>query len=436
MSHPAESETLDRDRLTAHQSDRLADLLRQIYGPNAFYTRKLDDAGIDIATLRFPADLTRLPFTTKAELVADQAAAPPWGTALTYPLDRYTRYCQTSSTTGAPVRWIDTPQSWQWLLDCWKAVYRAARLGPGDRAVFPFSFGPFLGFWAGFEAGSELGLHVIPCGGMSSEQRVTIIATVGATVVCCTPTYALRLAEVAAATRPHDPLARSSVRVVIVAGEPGGSIPATRRRIEEAWGARVIDHHGLTEVGPTAFECWETPGGMHVNEREFICEVVDPATGRPVDDGVRGELVVTNLGRIGSPVIRYRTGDLVVRATSQCACGRTFARLEGGVLARTDDMVNIRGVNVFPSAVEDLVRGFPEIAEFRAVVSHRDALASLALEVEVVEGHTGDDHQRTLASRVSGRLREAFGLNIPVKVVAPHTLPRFEVKAKRFIQEL
>ena len=436
MIPPAESETLDRDRLTAHQIDRLADLLRQIYGPNAFYTRKLDEAGVDIATLRLPADLTRLPLTTKAELVADQAAAPPWGTARTYPLDRYTRYCQTSGTTGAPLRWTDTPDNWQWLLDCWKAVYRAARVGRGDRAVFPFSFGPFLGFWAGFEAGSQLGVHVVPCGGMSSEQRVTLIVTVGATVVCCTPTYALRLAEVAAETRPDDPLARSSVRVVIVAGEPGGSIPTTRRRIEEAWGARVLDHHGLTEVGPTSFECWEAPGGLHLNEREFICEVLDPHSGRHVDDGVRGELVVTNLGRIGSPVIRYRTGDLVVRRTGPCACGRTFARLEGGVLGRADDMVNIRGVNVFPSAVEDLVMGFPEIAEFRAIVSHRDALASLTLEVEVVESHTVDDHQRTLASRVSGRLRDAFGLNIPVKVVAPHTLPRFEVKARRFIDEL
>ena len=167
---PDATERLHRDELTARQGQRLSEMLTRIYGRNAFYTRKLDAAGVDVDGLRLLDDLTRLPMTTKAELVADQEAHPPWGSALTEPLDRYTRYCQTSSTTGRPLRWIDTGESWQWMLECWKTVYRGARVAPGDRVFFPFSFGPFLGFWAGFEAGCQMGLHCIPGGGMPSAH--------------------------------------------------------------------------------------------------------------------------------------------------------------------------------------------------------------------------------------------------------------------------
>jgi len=330
-------EQLGRDELVAYQGRRLSDLLAAIHGRNAFYTRKLNNAGLEPATLRFPADLGALPLTTKSELNADQEADPPWGTARTEPLVNYTRYCQTSSTAGHPLRWLDTNESWQWLLDCWKAVFRAARVVPGDRVFFPFSFGPFLGFWAGFEAGPQMGLQCVPGGGMSSQIRLAMIEAIGATVVCCTPTYALRLAEMAEQER-RPPLSSGTVRMLIVAGEPGGSIPATRDRIEQTWGARVIDHHGLTEVGPVSFECWEVPGALHVNEGEFIAEVLDPVTGAEVPDGRTGELVVTNLGRTASPVIRYRTGDLVMRRTEACGCGRTWARLVGGILARERDL--------------------------------------------------------------------------------------------------
>jgi len=430
---PAES--LDRAALGSLQGERLGRLLAQIYRRNPFYTRKLDDAGIAVATLRFPRDLEKLPLTTKSELVADQAAHPPWGTALSEPLEHYTRYCQTSSTTGSPLRWPDTNESWQWVLDCWKAVYRAARVGPGDRIFFPFSFGPFLGFWSAFEAGCQIGALCVPGGGMSSQLRLRTIETLGATVVCCTPTYALRLADVAAeegnAGQGGRPLAAGSVRVLIVAGEQGGSIAATRQRIETSWGARVIDHHGLTEVGPVSFECWEAPGALHVNEGEYICEVLDP-TGRAVPDGQRGELVVTNLGRTACPVIRYRTGDIVVRRSDPCRCGRTWARLDGGILTRADDMVSIRGVNVFPAAIESVVRGFPQIVEFRSTVSRSGALRALSLEIEPAPDATDG---RVLASQVSQRLLEALGLTVPVHVAEPGALPRFDMKARRFVIE-
>jgi phenylacetate-CoA ligase len=310
-------------------------------------------------------------------------------------------------------------------------VYRAARVGPGDRIFFPFSFGPFLGFWLAFEAASQIGVLSVPGGGMSSELRLAMIDKIGATVVCCTPTYALWLAEVAARNDARE-LKDGSVRVLIVAGEPGGSIAATRQRIEQSWGARVIDHHGLSEIGPISVECWENPGGLHINEDEFICEVLDPATGEPVPDGETGELVVTNLGRIASPLIRYRTGDLVVRSAQPCSCGSAWARLEGGILARADDMVNIRGVNVYPAAIESIVRRFPEIIEFRSTASRRGAMAELSIEIEPAPGITD---LSLVVSNLSLQLREALGIATPVRVAAAGSLPRFELKARRFVVE-
>ena len=424
---------LDREALAARQGGRLAELLRRIHGRSRFYTQKLEAHGVHPDDLELPRDLSLLPLTTKAELVADQHAHPPWGTVLSEPLDRYTRYSQTSSTTGRPLRWIDTSESWQWMVDCWKAVYRGARVAAGDRVFFAFSFGPFLGFWTGFEAGCQLGLPCIPGGGMSTQLRLATIDACGATVVCCTPTYALHLAEVSRSERGDGALARGSVRLLIVAGEPGGSIPATRSALETAWGARVIDHHGLTEVGPVSFECWESPGSLHVNEGEYICEVLD-ASGAPVPDGQPGELVLTNLGRTPHPVIRYRTGDMVIRRSDACACGRTWARLEGGILGRSDDMISIRGVNVYPAAIEAIVRGVPEVVEFRSVVTAGGAMKSLRVDVEPLAGmRAGSPAAAALAARVAYALREGLGLTVQVQVVDAGALPRFEMKASRFI---
>jgi len=412
-------------------ADRLVRLLRDIYGRNPFYTKKLDAAGFGPNSFDSPVYLQSLPFTTKPELVADQQGTPPWGTNLTENIDRYTRYNQTSSTTGNPLRWLDTNDSWQWMLECWKAVYAASTITWRDRILFPFSFGPFLGFWTAFEAGCQIGAHCIPAGGMSSQARLAMIDTLKPSVVCCTPTYALRLMEVAAGMHGRTgELRKSTVRVLIVAGEPGGSISSTRKRIEEGWGARVIDHHGLTEVGPISFECWESPGGLHLNEDEFICEVLEPGTGREVSDGQRGELVVTNLGRSASPLIRYRTGDIVMRQAGECKCGRAFARLEGGILARADEMVIVRGVNVYPSAVEEVVRRFSEVAEYRATVGNSGALSELSLEIEL---NAGVDRAPAVAGDLSAALRESLGLTVPVRVVEPDVLPRFEMKAKRFV---
>jgi phenylacetate-CoA ligase len=307
-------------------------------------------------------------------------------------------------------------------------VYRAAGVGPGDRIFFAFSFGPFIGFWSAFDAARRIGTLAIPGGGFDSNLRIRQLQESRATVLVCTPSYALRLAEVARVAGV-DP-ARLGVRVTIHAGEPGASIPATRRRIEAAWNARCIDHTGLTEVGATGFTC--QAGEVHLNESEFIGEVIDPATGAPAEGG-EGELVLTNLGRRGSPVVRYRTGDRVRLAAERCGCGRTFGRLAGGILGRADDMLVVRGINVFPSVIEDVVRQFDCVDEFRIEVQRQREMLDLRVIAEIDgERHSAEEIATTLAE-LRRRLRTACGIRIGADATAAGTLPRWELKARRVV---
>ena len=423
------SPSTDHKSIAAKQLEYLRSLLSALRPANSFYEKKLGAADINVGIATLEDFSLRCPFTTKEELVADHQANPPYGTNLTFPVEHYTRIHQTSGTTGKPLRWLDTPDDWQWMVDSWKEIFRAASVGKKDRVLFAFSFGPFIGFWLAFDAATQMGCICFPGGGLTTLTRLRILMENEATVLCCTPTYALRLVEVARATGLSD-LVHGTVRTVIVAGEPGGSIPATRARLEEGWSARVIDHHGLTEVGPVSFECLNAPGALHLNECEFICEVLDPSSRAPMRDGEAGELVVTNLGRGASPVVRYRTRDIVRITHEPCQCGRTLARVEGGILSRADDMVCIRGVNVYPTAVEAVVRRFPEVTEYRSTVSTHDSLHALGIELELEPG-TAD--QATVSARVAQALKEAMGLSVPVRVVATNTLPRFELKASRFV---
>ncbi|HTH46714.1 MAG TPA: AMP-binding protein, partial [Candidatus Limnocylindria bacterium] len=336
----------------AEQLSPLRSLLREVVATNPFYGRKFAAVGCSAEPASLADFATRFPFTTKAELVADQAAHPPYGTNLTYPLARYTRCHQTSGTTGTPLRWLDTPESWSAMTDDWCEVFRTAGAGPGERAFFAFSFGPFLGFWLAFEAAQRRGCLCFAGGGMSSALRLRVLLQNECTVLCCTPTYALHLAEVAQ-TEGLD-LGRSRVHTIVVAGEPGGSLPATRARLSAAWnGARIVDHHGMTETGPVTYEVPGQPGTLAVFAGSFFAEVIDPVSTAPVADGETGELVLTTLKRVGSPLIRYRTGDLVQSSTLP-AQNLGHARhpslvthhFPGGILGRVDDMVIVRGVNI------------------------------------------------------------------------------------------
>lgn len=417
-------ETLDDEARRQGQWTRLVALASEVFPANTFLARKWRAAGLSgPGDLRSWDEFRRLPFTLKRELVDDQAAHPPFGTNLTYPIERYVRLHQTSGTTGAPLRWLDTQTAWDWWMRCWGFVLRGAGIGPTDRVFFPFSFGLFVGFWAGFESARTLGALAIPGGGQDSVQRLAAIEALGVTAVCCTPSYALHLAEVAR-ERGID-LAKLGVTRTVHAGEPGAGIPSVRARIEEAWGARAYDHAGMTEVGAYGFEC-VAQAGLHVSESEFIAEIIDPVTGAPAREG---ELVLSNLGRLGSPVLRYRTGDRVRAAEGPCACGRTCLRLEGGILGRLDDMLLVRGVNVFPSALEGIVRRFPAVDEFMIEVYRKHEMDEVRLLLEVA----GADARRVSAA-AEETVRVELGIRIEAVPVPPHSLPRYELKARRLVR--
>jgi phenylacetate-CoA ligase len=416
-------ETLAPEALRARQWARLGELARAIYPANPFVAAKWRRAGVAAPEdLGGWEDFHQLPFTDKTELAVDQAAHPPFGANLTYPLARYVRVHQTSGTSGAPLRWLDTQESWDWWARCWGFVFRGAGLDAEDRVFFPFSFGLFVGFWAGFEGARALGALAIPGGGQDSAQRLAAIEALGATAICCTPSYALHLAEVARARGVS--LAKLGVRTTVHAGEPGAGIPAVRARIEEAWGARAYDHAGMTEMGAYGFEC-AAQAGLHVNESEFIAEIIDPGTGAPAREG---ELVLSNLGRIGSPLLRYRTGDRVRAATAPCECGRSFLRLEGGILGRVDDMLVVRGVNVFPSAIEGIVRRFAAVDEFMIEVYRRAEMDEVRLLLEIGEG-TGH-----VPGAVQEAVRVDLGIRVEVVPVPARSLPRYELKARRLVR--
>lgn len=397
---------------------RLGEMLECVRRSNPFYRQKLAGVSIDA-----------LPFTTRAEMQQDQLTHPPYGTNLTFPRAHYVRMHQTSGTSTTPLRWLDTAESWAWFRNGWRLVLECAGFTAADRVLVPFSFGPFIGFWGGFEAAIDLGCFVLPAGGMTTSARLQYLLDHAVTAICCTPTYALRLAEVAAAEGLN--LSASPVRTLVVAGEPGGSIPATRRRLETAWGASVFDHSGMTEIGAYGFQCGADPTSMHILETEFIAEVIDPVTAAPVADGGEGELVLTNLGRWGSPLIRYRTGDLVRMIRSRCACGRWFARLQGGILGRADDMLVVRGNNVFPSTIEGILREFDEVAEFAIVTGSTRPLTELAIAVEPRAGVSADG----LVERIVSAMRDRLHFRPKVRLVEPGSLPRSEMKARRVIRE-
>ncbi len=420
------NETAPRERLRTLQLQKLQKLLRNISGLNRFYTKKWRDVGIVAADIQSFSDFERLPFTYKSELVLAQEEAPPFGTNATFSAETYTRVHQTSGTTGTPMRVVDTPESWDWWGHCWGHVLKGAGVTSADRVFLPFSFGPFIGFWATVEGTKRVGAMMIPGGGWDSIQRLYMMRELGATVVCCTPTYALRLAEVA--RQAHFDMTSLSVRALIHAGEPGANVARTKARIEEAWSAKCFDHAGASEVGAHSFECELQPGGIHLIESEFIAEVIDPQTGREAGTGETGELVITNLGRPGFPVIRYRTGDLVRMNLAPCACGRTFARFDGGLLGRSDDMVTIRGVNVYPTAIENVIRQFGSVDEFQVTVTTVHEMRHLEVQIEVVSGNNAE-HVRT---RVEQAIYHAISLRPTVSVAEPGTLEHFEMKARRF----
>ena len=420
-------ESLDPAELAEHQLRRLNRLLKTILPENRFYADKLSayasaDALADTAgPLRSLDDLADLPFTYKDELLSAREGEH-LAANLTYPQKQYVRFHQTSGTRGRPLVVLDTAKDWEWWLDCWQFVLDAADIQADDCVLMAFSFGPFIGFWSAYEAATARGCLVVPGGGMSTAARLELIRSSKVTSLFCTPSYALHMAEVG--TQHQIDVGTLGVLRLVLSGEPGGSIAEKRARIQSAWKAQVIDHGGASEVGPWGYG--DAGGrGLHVLESEFIAEFLSVETGTPAMEGELSELVLTNLGRFGCPVIRYRTGDLVRPVWRHDEVNR-FVLLDGDVLGRADDMMIVRGVNVYPSSVEKILLSFPEVVEYRLIVRKVSEMDRLLIEIE---------DRLEQPDRVREELRLRMGLKVEVQCVPLGSLPRFEGKGKRFIDE-
>lgn len=351
----------------------------------------------------------------------DPESNPTYALNRTFDISQYVRFHRTSGTLGHPLVVLDTQEDWRWWLETWQYVLDAAEVTEQDRAALTFSYGPFIGFQSAHEALIHRNTMVLPCGGMSSLARLKLIIEHNATVLCCTPSYALHLASVA--TEHQIEIDKSKIRKIIVAGEPGGSIPSIRERIETAWQATLVDHAGATEIGPWGYD--DAGQGLRIIESEFIPEFVSVDSQQPVEDGELAELVLTTLGRKGAPLIRYRTGDLV-KPDRDVSAPNHFVRLAGGVLGRVDQMLIVRGVNIYPSAIEQILRSIPEVAEYRITAKKKGELDALSVEVE-------DRLQEP--TRIAQLLNTRLGLKVEVRCVPCGSLPRFEQKGKRFLDQ-
>ena len=365
------------------------------------------------------------PFTTKEDLALDRVNNPPYGTNLTFPFSEYKKFNQTSGTLGKPMSWIDTERDWNWMLDNWNRVLVSANIKAGECCYFAFSFGPFLGFWTAYEASERMGCLCIPSGGQSTEQRLNGIIEHNADHLFCTPTYAMRLTTVAEESGIN--LSSHNLKSIIVAGETGGSVPSFREQLLSTWGngVKVYDHYGMTEVGPVAYETPGGEGGLRIILDSYFPEVIDPYSEKAVPNEDQGELVLTTLGRTGCPVFRYRTGDLVKATHGNDEMGMPTVDLMGGILGRVDDMVVVRGVNLYPSAVHAVVSNFPEIFEYQVIFEERDSMLEAKVNIE---------SSTDISNKLEHSLQESFSLRIPVKQVGTGTLPRHEMKARRWIK--
>jgi phenylacetate-CoA ligase len=428
------TETMTRDQLQALQLLKLRRLCEWAYANVPFHKRRFDAAGFKPEQLQTLDDIRRIPFMTREEWMESQLEHPMFGDLLATNQANAIRYHLTSGTTGrTPIRVLDSMKDWDWIAEMWCYGLWGFGVRPEDTVYFAFGYGSFIGFWGAHYCCEKIGALVIPGGAQTTEARVKQIVEMGATVVCSTPTYALTLWQ-KARELGIDLAKESKVNKIILSGEPAGSIPAVKRQLEEAWGAKCGDTAGMTELGTIMiFECSHQPGGTHIIEDHFIEEVIHPDTEAPAGYGELGERVVTSFGRGFIPVIRYRTKDMVLKVpASACNCGRTWDLYEGGIRGRWDDMKLIRGTNVYPRAVEAIIREYAAIDEFQIYIWRNDLQDEITIKLDIKPGFEAEwpDLQVRLAKDLS---QAHEGLRFNIERTDYGTLPRFELKAKRLV---
>jgi phenylacetate-CoA ligase len=427
-------ELMPKNELRQLQLKRLKQVISYAWERCSFYRSLMIRHGITPECIRTLEDFyKRFPITRRDDLDRDQLDNPPFGTRLALPLENALRYHTTSGTTGKPpVKAFDTERDWIWGADCWATSLYNFGVRPDDTVMVAFGYGSFIGFWGAHYAFEKIGCRVHPTGGMDTKTRIQMILDPGVTVLCCTPSYALRILHVAK-EEGVDLAKESKINKIVVAGEPGASIPSTRAIIERGFDAQMGDFMGTTETaGIIAATCSKLSAGLHINEDRFLIQVIDPQSLESVGYGNRGMMVVTPLVKEAMPLLRYATNDIVILdPADRCSCGRTLDLFQGGILGRYDDMVKVRGVQLTPQMVEEIVRGFPEVEEFFTTVEDRDGLDSLSIKFELRKDATPH-----LAQAVSLKIKEEFkrkiGLTPEVELAPWNSLPRFELKARRF----
>ena len=429
-----EIETLPREKLEEMQLQKFKEQMQYVYDHSPMYKRKYDEAGIKPADIRSLDDIRNVPFTVKEELRESQAQCPPWGDFVCIPPEEGVRVFQTTGTTGIPVKAILNKTDWSiHYYEQFMYFMYGYGINTSDILFVPFGYGLYVAWW-GFQAALEQeGVMIVPGGAQSSEIRIKNIFDWNATVVCGTPTYLLSLGDTA--KKMGTPLADSAIRIVVTAGEPGANVPATKSAIEKLWGAKCYDDIGSTEITNFGFEC-VAQKGTHVIESMFYAECLDPDTLKPVEDGEIGELVLSNLCTESMPLLRFRIQDLVRFNKNTCECGRTFLRLDGGILGRSDDMFQFAGVNIFPSAIENLIREVPEFSnEYQIVVPGMGSGKHIKIRVEPDTSEITSDQMNAAVKKFIDTVKYRITITPDVEIAKIEELPRFELKAKRLIRE-
>ena len=425
-------ETLAPNKLRALQLRKFKAIFTWAYNHSKFHRSLYDSAGIKPEDIRTTADIRQVPKVEKAMMRGIQQKDPfPYGDALCVPLEEVTAFRQTSGTTGQPVYQPDTWQDWEWWAECWSFILWAQGYRQADRVFIPFGYNVFVAFWAGHYAAEKIGCEVVPGGVLDTQARILKIQELRATALMGTPTYILGMADIAKNKMGIDP-SELSIQKITCAGEPGASIPGTKDRMEAAWGAKVYDHAGATEIGAWSYECKAQPGGLHVNEALFLVEIEDVDTGELIDEpGRQGKMIITALDRIAQPCIRFDAKDIIEWATDPCPCGRTFRLIKGGVKGRADDITKVKGVLLSPTSIEEVVRSIDGIGdEYEVIVDKLGDIDRIKLKVELMPGY--EDQAKTIESKLKDQLRLKTNLGYRLEFYDYGRLPRYDVKARRF----
>jgi len=426
-------ETLPRERLRALQVKKFKRIFEWAYTHSPFYRQLYKDAGIEPGDIVTYEDIKKVPTTDKGMLREVQKSPPfPYGNMLAVPLSEVTAFRQTSGTTGTPVYQSDTWQDWEWWAECWAYILYAQGYRDTDRLFLPFGYNIFVAFWACHYGAEKLGAEVVPGGVLDTAARIMKMQELRCTAFAATPTYVLGMAD-AARKMGIDPRT-IGIKRITCAGEPGASIPTTKQRIEDAWGARVYDHIGATEIGAWSYMCTEQ-AGLHVNEAMFLVEIADVETGEAIDDPMKnGKMIITAFDRMGKPCIRFDSKDVIRWADYDCPCGRTFKLIDGGVVGRADDITKVKGVLLAPTAIEEVVRSFDELSnEYEVLVTKKGDIDEIALKIEIKPGL--ENERDSILARLKDELRVKTNLGYKIEVHPYGSLPRYEVKAKRFKDE-